>query len=369
MLAAQEGKYSSAVGRWSGVGPYYAMFPVAFASDVIREYTRRGDVVLDPFAGRGTAVFSAATNGRRGIGIEINPVGWVYAQAKLRPAAAESVTERLVGLSKIAHQYRKAAQDAPPFFRWCYHRDVLEYLLAARASLDWRSRPVDWTTMAFVLINLHGKRSGSLSNQMRQTKAMSPAYAINWWRERSLRPPALDPLQFLLKRVAWRYAKGLPEIEESQVYLGDSTRVLRHVSRYWSAHPKPINLLLTSPPYYGITDYHYDQWLRLWLLGNRPTARRVGGLHKGKFENKQQYRQLLLDVFMLAKPLLRRSAVIYVRTDRRELTLSVTSEVLREVFPRHRCCYKSRPYTRPTQTNLFGYSEPSAGETDLIFTS
>ena len=26
-------------------------------------------------------------------------------------------------------------------------------------------------------------------------------------------------------------------------------------------------LFFTSPPYYGVTNYFYDQWLRFWLLG------------------------------------------------------------------------------------------------------
>ena len=42
-------KYESAYRRWAGVGPYYAMFPIAFAERVIRQYTGMGDVVLDPF--------------------------------------------------------------------------------------------------------------------------------------------------------------------------------------------------------------------------------------------------------------------------------------------------------------------------------
>ena len=61
------GAYDSAAGRWQGVGPYYAMFPTHFADGVIAQHTSPGDIVLDPFAGRGTAVFSAAHQGRQGI--------------------------------------------------------------------------------------------------------------------------------------------------------------------------------------------------------------------------------------------------------------------------------------------------------------
>src|SRR5437762_1193492 len=96
-----EGRYNTASARWAGVGPYYAMFPAGFAQSVINRYTERGDVVLDPFAGRGTSIFTAAVNGRHGVGIEINPVGWVYSQAKLCSGSKEAVFERLSEISKI----------------------------------------------------------------------------------------------------------------------------------------------------------------------------------------------------------------------------------------------------------------------------
>jgi hypothetical protein len=203
---------------------------------------------------------------------------------------------------------------------------------------------------------------------MRQTKSMSPLYAIRWWKRRKLRPPELQPLDFMLKRLAWRYAKGLPETVDSRIYLGDSTAVIPRVSKRWVGSHRPARLLLTSPPYFGVTNYHYDQWLRLWLLGGPPTSRRPGGLHRGKFENKEQYHQLLLAVFGKARALLSRDAVIYVRTDSRELTLRMTTEALRDVFPHRRIRHQSRPHTRPTQTKLFGHADPQLGEIDLVLT-
>jgi hypothetical protein len=174
-MPKRNAKYGTAAARWAGVGPYYAMFPAAFAERVIRRHTEPGDVVLDPFAGRGTSVFSAAVHGRRGIGMEINPVGWVYAQAKLWPASKESVIERLSEIAGISQRYHRAAKNMPLFFRCCYRQNVLQFLIAARINLDWKNRKADWTAMAFLLVNLHGKRNDSLSNQMRQTKSMSPS--------------------------------------------------------------------------------------------------------------------------------------------------------------------------------------------------
>ena len=133
------------------------------------------------------------------------------------------------------------------------------FLLCARNLLNWRQNHVDRTLMAFLLVHLHGKASDSFSNQMRQTKAMSPNYAIAWWKDRSSKPPQIDPIELLRKKLKWRYAKGRPKTTSSKVYLGDSVSILTELTGNLGkrALHRP-SLLLTSPPYFGITNYHYD---------------------------------------------------------------------------------------------------------------
>mgnify|MGYP003553997341 CR=1 FL=1 len=50
-----------------------APFPEALARDHIMSWSNEGDVVLDPFSGSGTTAKMAKHNGRRFIGIEVNP--------------------------------------------------------------------------------------------------------------------------------------------------------------------------------------------------------------------------------------------------------------------------------------------------------
>src|SRR6266571_5481824 len=360
--------YESAARRWEGIGPYYAMFPTQFGDDVVARYTRPGDIVLDPFAGRGTAIFSAAHQGRQGVGVEINPVGWIYAKAKIQPASKEAVIARLRALNEMKGAYAREAESLPLFFEICFARQVREFLAAARGNLDWMNSSVDRTTMALLLVYLHGKRGAALSNQMRQTKSMSPDYAIRWWRERDLTPPEVDPFAFMVKRLEWRYAKGLPKVIPSEVHLADSEVQLAVLRPEMAKRRKRVRLLLTSPPYFALTNYHYDQWLRLWLLGRPPTALRVPDDQgvRGKFENRERYTQLLRGVFEDSARLMATSGIVYVRTGLGLFTHETTLQVLRSVFPRHRLTRVSRPYMRPTQTSLFGDAEKKVGEVDFI---
>lgn len=361
-------KYDTAERRWEGVGPYYAMFPTAFADEVVGRYTSPGDLVLDPFAGRGTTVFSAAWQGRHGIGVEINPVGWVYAASKLRPASEESVARRLREIGESARDYCAGSDALPEFFHVCFSKAVLAFLACAREVLDWRESDVDRTLMATLLIYMHGKWGAALSNQMRQTKAMAPDYAVRWWKEREMSPPEVDPVEFLAARIRWRYAKGVPNVMPSEMYLGNSEEYLSQICHEVRRQRKTVRLLFTSPPYFGLANYHYDQWLRLWLLGGQPTARRQPGFQdiKGRFENAERYTSLLRNVFSAAGETVAKRSTIYVRTGAAARTFTTTFDVLREVFPRHSIERIAQPYSRPTQTRLFGDKGRKPGEIDLV---
>jgi DNA modification methylase len=48
--------------------------PVALVADAILDASERGDIVLDPFCGSGTTLLAAHKTGRRGFGIELDPL-------------------------------------------------------------------------------------------------------------------------------------------------------------------------------------------------------------------------------------------------------------------------------------------------------
>jgi hypothetical protein len=348
--------------RWAGVGPYYAMMPTIFALEQIKRFTKPGDVVLDPFCGRGTVPFVAGVLSRSFFGVEIFPVGWVYAAAKCKPASERQVTKRLEQIAIV----RPRSVENSDFFRMAFAPKVLKFLCAARQHLDWTSDPVDRTLMAIILICLHDKNKVGLSNQMRQTKAVHPDYAVRWWRRKhKSQPPEIDPLEMLKSKIKWRYAKGRPKLAgNGKIYLGDCTKILSQASRI-----SDVKLLFTSPPYYEITNYLVDQWLRNWLLGGPSRPRSGDHPYMKRFDNKDVYRRLLNRAFKLAAKKLRPDAVILVRTDAREFTLNTTREVLTKIFPEKELLIALSPLTgKLSQTALFGDKRQKPGEVDILLT-
>ena len=360
--------FTPAEERWARFGVYYAMFPVDFALNVVRKYSDAGDHVIDPFAGRGTSVYAAAAMGRKGCGIEINPVGWVYGKAKIAPANKEKVISRLEEIASASGRFARGAESMPPFFHACFSGGVRKFLLAAKSRLDWRRSAVDATLMSFIALYLHGKSGAGLSNQMMQTKAMSPEYSIRWWKSNGMsRPLEINPEEFLRPRIEWRYARGVPQFgKDARFYLGDSDRVLPRVAGQVRDRRGKFSLLFTSPPYWSLVNYHADQWLRLWLMGGADNPKYLREKNKGRFLSQAAYRALLFSVFSKCSKVMSKRAIIYVRTDIRQFTRDATREVLEACFPKHRVQVR-KSYAEKTQSRLFR-NTPSVrpGEVDII---
>src|SRR5215213_11693559 len=77
---------------------YLASFPAALAHGFISRYSRRGDVVLDPFSGRGTTPLQACAEDRIGVGNDLNPFAHLLTAAKVEPATSSEAATRLAVL-------------------------------------------------------------------------------------------------------------------------------------------------------------------------------------------------------------------------------------------------------------------------------
>jgi hypothetical protein len=71
-------------------------------------------------------------------------------------------------------------------------------------------------------------------------------------------------------------------------------------------------LVITSPPYLDITDYHEDQWLRLWFLGGARIP--ISGQGRDdRHRRVEAYWQFLREAWKGIAPLLQSSAHVVIR--------------------------------------------------------
>ena len=72
-------------GLTHGVYRYPARFSPEFVRACVDEFTKPGDLVLDPFVGAGTSAIESLASGRRFAGFDINPLAILLTRAKTTP--------------------------------------------------------------------------------------------------------------------------------------------------------------------------------------------------------------------------------------------------------------------------------------------
>lgn len=246
----------------NAVCPYFTMFPLDFPLSVLRRHASPGEVVVDPFCGRGTTNFAARVLGLETYGVDSSPVAYAIAAAKLANVGADEVVQLAQRLLQESTQVGELPDDE--FWRLAYHPEVLQEICILReALLSDCSSDAHVALRAIILGALHGPQQKTFpsyfSNQCPRTYSPKPRYATKFWRARGLTPQRVDVLE-IIERKARRCFAGI-ERANGRVILGDSRKsaILEAV--------KKADWVITSPPYYGMKTYVSDQWLRHWFVG------------------------------------------------------------------------------------------------------
>lgn len=252
----------------NAICPYFTMFPLEYPLRVLKKHKKDNPIVLDPFCGRGTALFAARNLGMNAWGIDSSLVAVTIAKAKLASCNIDTpiklAEDLIAGTDPI---------DIPEstFFKHAYYPQTLRDLCALREALLMLSEDSDASVIlrAAALGCLHGPlpknltNAGYFSNQMPRTYASKPGYAVRYWREKDLKAPKIDVITVLRRKI--ERLTGLHSTSPNsilQVFQGDSQE-----ADSYSAISAIPSLIITSPPYYGMRTYVQDQWLRNWFLG------------------------------------------------------------------------------------------------------
>jgi site-specific DNA-methyltransferase (adenine-specific) len=262
---------------------YLASFPAALAHAFIARYTRPGDVVLDPFSGRGTAPVQAAAEGRIGVGNDLNPFAHLLTAAKLEPPTnAESRTRATtlrLGFASDASRWldlARSIQDNPADggpepvsaeVALAFHERTFAQLLFLRGALD-LAAPTDRFLAASLAGILHGKTPSYLSTLMPNTFSMAPRYVRDFAARTAFQSPDRDAFDRLDAKLTRLYRDPRPRTA-GVAMLGDARDAGTRAALALRARglPDRVRLIVTSPPYLRVLKYGYYNWLRAWFLG------------------------------------------------------------------------------------------------------
>ena len=248
----------------NSICPYFTMFPLNFPLNILKRRARDGDVVLDPFCGRGTTNFAARLVGLRSLGVDSSPVAAAITASKL---VTTTVDEVLTEARRILAEPEPQHIPSGEFWQWAFHPTVLQELCRFRECLlEDCSTDARIALRGIILGALHGPKQKTFpsyfSNQCPRTYAPKPDYAIRFWRSRGLNPDQVDVMAIIERRVKRYY--GMCSDITGTVRLADS----RHAEALQPDTAETrFNWVITSPPYYGMRTYIPDQWLRNWFVG------------------------------------------------------------------------------------------------------
>jgi site-specific DNA-methyltransferase (adenine-specific) len=262
---------------------YLASFPASMAHAFIARYSRPGDVVLDPFSGRGTVPLQAAAEGRIGVGNDLNPFAHLLTAAKLEPASPAEARTRLTALrlawGVVASTWLGLAdaiqadpdgggpEPVPAEVAVAFHRRTFGQLLFVRSALRLDDR-VDRFLAAALTGILHGKSPTYLSELMPNTFSMAPRYVREFAARTDFRSPDRDVFDCLAAKLDRLYRAATP-LREGVALSGDARDAGSRARGALRGRglPERARLVVTSPPYLRVVKYGYYNWLRTRFLG------------------------------------------------------------------------------------------------------
>ena len=328
---------------------YLASFPATLAHAFIARYSRSGDVVLDPFSGRGTTPLQACAEGRIGVGNDLNPFAHLLTASKVDPASPAEARTRLAAL-RLAWNADSAGwlslaervllrpahpaswvptagsgrgpsdhdESVPDEVALAFHQRTLAQLLFVRSSLR-LADPTDRFLAAALTGILHGKSASYLSELMPNTFSMAPRYVREFAARTQFQSPARDVFDCLALKLDRLYRQPLPPARGIAL-LGDARDVAERARAALreAGRPDRARLVVTSPPYLRVVKYGYYNWLRTWFLGfdARSIDATLDDAH-----HREPYLAFMRDVLRDLRPILTDDAVVVlvigdVETDR-----------------------------------------------------
>lgn len=275
---------------------YRACFKPQLPAFFIERLTAPGDIVYDPFMGRGTTPVEAALLGRRPAGNDINPLSVLLTRPRLRRIDFSEVGKVLETIDWSSGSIENS--DLLTF----YSTETLKRINALRKWLFDRapigsipSAEVDWIRMV-ALNRLTGHSSGFFSVYTlppNQAVSLDAQRKIN--EKRGQTPPDRDLVKIILKKTRSLLSDGHPTAQDDFILstaAASATPVITNGS---------VSLVVTSPPFLDIVQYADDNWLRCWFAGI-DVAKVAIAQHRTERAWQSMVRDTLIELARVLKP-------------------------------------------------------------------
>ncbi|MEW6408548.1 MAG: DNA methyltransferase [Nitrospirota bacterium] len=311
--------------------PYLGKFIPQLVEVFLKKYFKKGDTIIDPFAGSGTALIEANILGINSVGIELSPFNVLIQKVKTQKYNIKEVEEeildalkRLKDFSRTFHHKNQLLFDNKigelttdsEYFKYWFSERALQEILYYRSIIkNYRNQDI------LKIILSRSARSARLIphyDLARPKKAVRETY---WCVKHKRYCEPIDEALKFINRYSYDTIRRIKEFNNLRtnsfikIYQGDARTIKL---------PEELKIdgVFTSPPYVGVIDYHEQHRYAYELFDfPRQDELEIGPASRGQNGNaKKEYVQGIVDVFgNISKNLMDGALVFIVANDKYNL--------------------------------------------------
>ncbi len=244
-------------GNWlHSLSPYQGRMTPSLAHWLIKIFSKKGDIVLDPFMGVGTIPLEADFLQRGVIGIDLNIYGYLVAKGKFE---RKPIDYYLTYLNEIRN-INTSEIDISHVSDWIqayFHPEALKEIVFLNQKLRDEK---EYFLLSCLMGILHGNRPGYLSVWTGCIIPMTPRPVTHPnYRPDKDKPEYRAVIPRMAAKIMRMYSTGFPLETKAKIMLGDA--------RHLKLEEDSIDIVICSPPYYNTLDYVGQNRVRLYFLG------------------------------------------------------------------------------------------------------
>ncbi len=280
--------------------PYVGAFSQSIVEWFIRVYSRPGEIIMEPFGGRGTTAMQALWHGRNIIINDLSPYSNILCHSSIFVPYMRDVLIFIKNLEeyinsddcRVSKDY--AGKGSPDDAAKLYHESTFDQIIKLRNILNsrdilmgfgddlfkgihlnnensikeaytYRHEVVMFTRMVMSQLMLHSSHDMSFNGI--KTRGTDNTYIkgiLRYYESLGESPKRVNIFENMRHYID---KMGLDELGVRDKFIKLERKMISCDARKLDLPDKVADMVVTSPPYFAVLNYGMANWLRIWAIG------------------------------------------------------------------------------------------------------